>query len=162
MEVSTSKTLIFKSYSTDLPTGRKVKTFSTCLETTYKGSKCLVLSRRVQDPSAIRTEANVSPKSSTLEQRSERTDRLGSERDVGEGSYLQSFTSGKRISQSNISSREKGWGQHASNQSTKPQQICALPAFQNGGFALPKNVITEWRLHVQIDLKDPYFSVPLS
>ena len=37
-----------------------------------------------------------------------------------------------RISQSNISSREKGWGQQASNQSKKPQQICALTAFQNG------------------------------
>ena len=50
---------------------------------------------------------SVSPKTSTMEQRLERTDRLGSERDVGEGSYLQSFTSGRRISQSNISNREK-------------------------------------------------------
>ena len=51
-----------------------------------------------------------------MEQRPERTDRLGSERDVAEGSYLQSFTSGRIISQSNISSREKGWRQQASNQ----------------------------------------------
>ena len=42
-----------------------------------------------------------------MEQISERTDKLGSEKDVGEGSYLQSFTSERRISQSNISSREK-------------------------------------------------------
>ena len=58
-----------------------------------------------------------------MEQRSERTDRLGRERDVGEGSYLESFTSGKRISQLNISNREKGWGQQASNHSKKPQHI---------------------------------------
>ena len=86
------------------------KTCSTCLKTTYKRSKCLVLSRRVQDPSATRTEANVFPKTSTMEQISETTDRLGSERDVVEGSYLRSFTSGRRISQSDISSREGGWG----------------------------------------------------
>ena len=95
----TSKTLIFKNDSTNLPSGRKVKIFSTCLETTYKRSKCLVFSRRVQDLPATRTEANVFPKTSAIEQRSERTDRLGSERDVGEGSYLQSFTPGRRISQ---------------------------------------------------------------
>ena len=52
-----------------------------------------------------------------MQQRSERTDILGSERDVAEEN--QSFTSGKRISQSNISSREKGWEQQASNQSKK-------------------------------------------
>ena len=77
-----------------------------------------------------------------MEQRSERTDRLGSKRDVGERSYLPSFTSRRRISQSNISSREE-WRQQASNQSKKPQQICALPVFQNGGFALPNIFITE-------------------
>ena len=116
-------------------------TFSTCLETTYKRSKCLVLSRKVQDPSASRTKANVFPETSTMEQRSGRTDGLGSERDVGEGSFLQSFTSGRRISQSNISSREKGWGQQASKQSKKPQQICTM---------------------CKIDLKDAFLSVPLS
>ena len=84
-----------------------------------------------------------------MEQRSEKTDRLGSKRDVGEGSYLQSFTSERIISQSNISRREKGWAQQASNQSRKPQQICALPGFQNKGFALSKIVITEWRPHVK-------------
>ena len=84
-----------------------------------------------------------------MEQISETTDRLGSERDVVERSYLRSFTSGRRISQSNISSREGGWGQQASNQSKKPQQICASPAFQDGGFPLPQVFITEWRLHVQ-------------
>ena len=125
------------------------KTFPTCLKTTYKRSKCLALSRRVQDPSATRTEANVFLITSTMEQISETTDRLGSERDVVEGSYLRSFTSGRRISQSNISSREGGWGQQASNQSKKPQQICASPAFQDGGFPLPQVFITEWRLHVQ-------------
>ena len=36
-----------------------------------------------------------------------------------------------------------------SNQSNKPQQICALPPFQNGAFARPKVVITKWRLRVQ-------------
>ena len=41
------------------------------------------------------------------------------------------------------SSREKGWGHQASNQSRKPQQICALTVFQNGRFALPKVFITE-------------------
>ena len=41
------------------------------------------------------------------------------------------------------SSREKGWGHQAGNQSKKPQQICALTVFQNGGFALPKVFITE-------------------
>ena len=51
--------------------------------------------------------------------------------------------------QSNISSREKRWVQQVSNQSKKPQLICALPAFQNGGFALPKIFITEWRLYLQ-------------
>ena len=40
-------------------------------------------------------------------------------------------------------------GQQASNQSEKPQQICPLPAFKSGEFALPKTFITEWRLHVQ-------------
>ena len=50
-----------------------------------------------------------------MEKRSVRTDRLGNERDVGEGSYLQNLTSGRRISQSNISSREKEWEQQASN-----------------------------------------------
>ena len=45
-----------------LSPGKKFKTFSTCLETTYERSKCLVLSRRVQDPSATRTEVDVSPK----------------------------------------------------------------------------------------------------
>ena len=125
------------------------KTFPTCLKTTYKRSKCLALSRRVQDPSATRTEANVFLKTSTMEQISETTDRLGSERDVVEGSYLRSFTSGRRISQSNISSREGGWGQQASNQSKIPQQICASPAFQDGGFPLTQIYITEWRLHVQ-------------
>ena len=64
------------------------KTCSTCLKTTYKRSKCLVLSRRVQDPSATRTEANVFPKTSTMEQISETTDRLGSERDVVEGFHI--------------------------------------------------------------------------
>ena len=58
-----------------------------------------VFSRRVQDSPATRTEANVFPKTSAIEQRSERTDSLGSERDVGEGSYLQRFTPGRRISQ---------------------------------------------------------------
>ena len=96
-----------------------------------------------------------------MEQRSERTGRFGSERDVRKGSYLQNFTSGKRISQSDISSREKGLWQQGSNQSKKPQQIRALPAFHNERFALPKIFITEWRLRLQIDLKDAYFSVPL-
>ena len=105
--LSNSKTLLFKNGSTNLPSARKLKTFSTCLETTYKRSKRLILNRRVQDLSATRTEANVSPKTSKIEQRSERTDRLGTERDVGEESYLQSFTSGRRISQSNIFSRKK-------------------------------------------------------
>ena len=100
-----------------------------------------VISRKVQDPSTTRTEPNVFTKTSTMEQRSERTDKLGSEKDVGEGSCLQSFTSGRRISQSNISSREKGWGQQASKQSKKPQQICTM---------------------CKTDLKDAYFSVPLS
>ena len=84
-----------------------------------------------------------------MEQRSERTGRFGSERDVRKGSYLQNFTSGKRISQSDISSREKGLWQQGSNQSKKPQQIRALPAFQNERFALPKIFITEWRLRLQ-------------
>ena len=85
---STSKTLIFKNGSINLPSGRKFKTFSTCLETIYKRSKCIVLSRKVQDPSGKISEANVFPKTSRMEQRSERTDRIGSERDVGEGNYL--------------------------------------------------------------------------
>ena len=97
--LSTSKILIFKNDPTNLPSGRKVKIFSICLETAYKRSKCLVLSRRVQGPSATRTEANVFPKISIMEQRSERTDRLGKERNVEEASYLQSLTSGRRISQ---------------------------------------------------------------
>ena len=50
---------------------------------------------------------NFFPKTSAMEQRSERTDELGSEKDVGEGSYLQRFKSGRRISQSYITSREK-------------------------------------------------------
>ena len=61
---STSKTLIFKNDRTNLPSGRKVKAFPTCLDTTYKRSKYLVPSRRVQDPSATRTEANVFSKTS--------------------------------------------------------------------------------------------------
>ena len=100
-----------------------------------------VLSRKVQDLSTTRTKANVFPKTSTMEKRSERTDKLGSEKDVGEGSYLQSFTAERRISQSNISSREKGWGQQVSKQSEKPQQICTM---------------------YKISLKYVYFSVPLS
>ena len=84
----TSKALIFKNGSINFPSGRKVKTFSTCLGTIYKRSKCLVLSRKVQDPSGKISEANVFPKTSTMEQRSERTDGIGSERDVGERSYL--------------------------------------------------------------------------
>ena len=99
--------------------------FDLCFSTFYlsgeKDKKCLVLSRRVQDPSATKTELNVFPKTSTIEQRSKRTDRLGSEKDVQEGSYLQSVESGRRISQLSISSREKGWGQKASNQSKKLQ-----------------------------------------
>ena len=137
-------------------------TFSTCLETTYKRSKCLVLSRKVQDPSASRTKANVFPETSTMEQRSGRTDGLGSERDVGEGSFLQSFTSGRRISQSNISSREKGWGRKPSNQFKYLQQICALPAFQNGGFALRKYSLQRGDFMCKIDFKDAYFRVPLN
>ena len=39
-------------------------------------------------------------------------------------------------------------GKQASNQSKKPQENCALPEFQNGGFGLPKIFITDWR-HVQ-------------
>ena len=150
---SNSKTLIFINDLTNLLSGRKVKTFSTCLDFTYKRSKYLVLSRRVQDPSATRTEANVFSKTSIMEKRSEKTDRLGNERDLGEGSDLQSFTSRRRISQSNISGREKGWEKQASNQSKKPQRISAFPAFQNGGFTLPKICITEGRLHVQSRFK---------
>ena len=41
--------------------------------------------RRVQDPPATKTEANVFPKSSAMKQRSERTERLEGEGDVGEG-----------------------------------------------------------------------------
>ena len=37
----------------------------------------------------------------------------------------------------------KMMGQQASNQSEKPQQICPLPAFKSGEFALPKTFITE-------------------
>ena len=40
-------------------------------------------------------------------------------------------------------------GQQASNQSKKPQQICASPTFQDEAFPLPQIFITEWRLHVQ-------------
>ena len=46
--LSSSKTLIFKNGSTNLPSDRKVKTFSIWLETTYKRSKCLVLSSLVE------------------------------------------------------------------------------------------------------------------
>ena len=83
---NTSKTLTFKNYSTSLRSARKFKTFSTCLETTCKRSKCLVLTRMVQDLSATRNKANIFPKTSTMEQRSERTDRLESERYIGERS----------------------------------------------------------------------------
>ena len=41
--------------------------------------------RRIQDPPATKTEANVFPKTSTMKQRSERTDRLESEGEFGEG-----------------------------------------------------------------------------
>ena len=92
-----------------------------------------------------------------MEQRSERTDRLGSERDVGEG-----FTSGRRISLSNFSGREKGWDQQACHQSKNPHQICDLPAFQNGGFALTNIFITEWRLHVENRFKRCIFQCALN
>ena len=78
--LSTSKTLTFKNGSTSLPSCKKVKTFSTCQEATYKRLKRLVVSRRVQDAFATRTKANIFPKTSTKEQRLERTDKLGSER----------------------------------------------------------------------------------
>ena len=82
-----------KTGSSNLRSGRKIKKIPTCLETTYKRSNCLVHSRRVHDPSATRTEANVLPKTLTIiEQRSEGTDRLGGERYVGAGSNLQRFT----------------------------------------------------------------------
>ena len=51
-----------KTGSSNLRSGRKIKKIPTCLETTYKRSNCLVHSRRVHDPSATRTEANVCPK----------------------------------------------------------------------------------------------------
>ena len=84
-----------------------------------------------------------------MEQRSEKTDSLGSERDVDKRSYLQSFSPGGGISQSNISGGEKGRWQQASNQTQKSKQVCALPTLQNGGFALSEILITGKRLHVQ-------------
>ena len=140
------------------PLAGRLKYFLPAWKLLAKDQSVLWLSRRVQDPSPTRTKANVFPKTSTMGQRSERTDRVHSKTDVGEGSYLQSFTSGRRMFQSNISSRGKGWRQQASNQSNlclnklinqKPQQMCALSLFQNGGCALPKIFITKLRLHVQ-------------
>ena len=160
--LSTSKTLIFKNNSTNLPSGRKIKTFSTCLETTNKRSKCLVPSRRIQDPSAARTKANVSPKTATMEQRSERTDRLVSERDVGEGSYLQSFTSGRRISQSNISSRENRWGDRPVINLKNLNKFVLYQHFEMEGLHYLKFLLQNGDCMCKIDLKDAYFSVPLS
>ena len=92
------KHLFSKIDSSNLRSGRKIKKIPTCLETTYKRSNCLVHSKRVHDPSATRTEANVLPKPLTIiEQRSKGTDRLGSDRDVRAGSYLQRFTQARRI-----------------------------------------------------------------
>ena len=58
---------IFKNDSTNLPCGRKVKTFSTCMETTYKRLKYLVLSRRIEDHSATRIETCTSSFLSVLD-----------------------------------------------------------------------------------------------
>ena len=91
-----------------------------------------------------------------MEQRLERTDRLGSERDVGEG-----LTSGRRISLSNFSGREKGRDQQACHQSKNPHQICDLPAFQIEGFAPTNIFIIEWRLHVENRFKRCIFQCAL-
>ena len=81
------------------PLAGRLKYFLPAWELLAKDQSVLWLSRRVQDPSPTRTKANVFPKTSTMGQRSERTDRVHSKTDVGEGSYLQSFTSGRRMFQ---------------------------------------------------------------
>ena len=59
--------------------------FLTAWELLAKDQSVLCLSRRVQDPSSTRTKANVFTKTSTMGQRSERTDRVRNKIDVGEG-----------------------------------------------------------------------------
>ena len=156
------KHLFSKIDSSNLRSGRKIKKIPTCLETTYKRSNCLVHSKRVHDPSATRTEANVLPKPLTIiEQRSKGTDRLGSDRDVTAGSYLQRFTQARRIYQSNISSKEKGWGQQASNQPKKLNKFVSYQHLKMEGLHCLKVLLQNGDM-CKIDLKNGYFSVPLS
>ena len=105
---------------------------------------------------------NFFPKTSAMEQRSERTDELGSEKDVGEGSYLQRFKSGRRISQSYITSREKWWGNRPVINLRNLNKFVPYQHLKVESLHFLKRLLQSEDYMCKIDLKDAYFSVPLS
>ena len=67
----------------------------------------------------------------------------------------------KIIFEQSFSSKEKRWGLPSDYKSENSESVCTLFALQNGKFADFKIYDEGKRLHVQINLKDAYSTVPL-
>ena len=146
--LSTSKTLIFKNDSTSLPSGNRLKHLLPACRLLTKDQSVLSFIEGFKIPLLQERKQMFPPKPQRWNKDQKKLINLEVKEMLEKGA-ISKVSHQEGFFQSNISSREKRWVQQVSNQSKKPQQICALPAFQNGGFALPKIVITEWRLYVQ-------------
>ena len=89
------------------------------------------------------------------------TNRQKSKMNVGKGGDYPSLPQGRGVLKPYISSGKNRWGEPTANQYQKLKQICVLPTFQIGCFALSEIFIAKDDYMGKIDLKDPYLSLQL-
>ena len=145
---SHKKVIFFKRTTSKCSSRRKVKTFFKSMEGNNEGSKHSEYSRRVRNTFYINSMSKDTSQNKN-ECRRGIINKFGSGGTVEEGSNFKSFPFKGPISKQSFPCGQKRWGEQACHQPKKVKQICAIPAFQDGGLALAQRALEARRLHVQ-------------
>ena len=148
---SMDKTIILRKENFKCSSGRKVKTLQHGLGNSDKGSKNIILCKRISNSVSKTTKTKQITSNSLYEQGAEASSGCGSGRDVEEGSHYEMFPGfRKRIYQQPIfSGKERRW-LSPGNKSKTSELLYPLSTLQNGRFASSKIHVAKRRLHVQI------------